>query len=115
SALLIPLVRFLPASDHRVRKTVLAIGDELMERGLILRRRPETEFEIEGETFAVCSFWFVSALSELGENERAREMVEALRAYGAPLGLYAEHIDPDTRRHLGNFPHPFTHLALTHS
>ena len=112
SGLLIPLVRFLPASDHRIRKTVLAIGDELMERGLILRRRPATEFAIEGETFAVCSLWFVSALSEIGENERAREMMERLLAYASPLGLYAEHIDPDTGRHLGNFPTAFTHLAL---
>jgi GH15 family glucan-1,4-alpha-glucosidase len=115
SALLIPLVRFLAPSDHRVRKTVLAIGDELLERGLILRRRPETEFAVEGETFAVCSFWFVSALSEIGENERAREMMERMLAYSSPLGLYAEHIDPDTGRHLGNFPHAFTHLALINS
>ncbi|MFL5883476.1 MAG: glycoside hydrolase family 15 protein, partial [Thermoleophilaceae bacterium] len=112
SALLIPLVRFLPPSDHRIRKTVLAIADELMEGGLVLRRRPETEFAIEGETFAVCSFWLVSALSEIGENERAREMMERLLAYASPLGLYAEDIDPDTGRHLGNFPTALTHLAL---
>jgi GH15 family glucan-1,4-alpha-glucosidase len=115
SALLIPLVRFMPSSDHRVRKTVLAIGDELMDHGLILRRRPEREFAIEGETFLICSFWFVSALSEIGENDRAREMMERLLAIASPLGLYAEHLDPDTGRHLGNFPHAFTHLALVNA
>ena len=115
SVLLIPMVGFLPPSDHRVRKTVLAVADELMEGGLVLRQRPEAEFAIEGETFAVCSFWLVAALSDIGENERAREMMERLLAYSSPLGLYAEHIDPDTGRHLGNFPHAFTHLALISS
>jgi GH15 family glucan-1,4-alpha-glucosidase len=113
SALMIPRVGFLPPTDHRVRKTVLAIGDELMEKGLVLRQRPDgPNFAVEGETFTVCSFWLVSALSEIGENERAREMCERLLAYQSPLGLYAEHLDPDTGRHLGNFPHAFTHLAL---
>jgi GH15 family glucan-1,4-alpha-glucosidase len=113
SALLLVLLRFLPPMDPRIRNTVLAIADELTEGGLVLRRRPaEEDFEVEGETFTVCSFWLVSALCEIQEVERAREMCERLLAYTSPLGLYAEHLDPDTGRHLGNFPHAFTHLAL---
>src|SRR5213076_3344803 len=41
SVLLMPLVRFLPATDERIRKTVLAIADELTEDGLVLRYRVE--------------------------------------------------------------------------
>jgi GH15 family glucan-1,4-alpha-glucosidase len=116
SLLLMPLVRFLPGDDERVRKTVLAIEDELVEDGLVLRQRPDSEdFAVEGETFTVCSFWLVSALAEIGEVDRARELCERLLALASPLGLYAEHIDPDSGRHLGNFPHAFTHLALVNA
>src|SRR5579871_1362933 len=39
STLLIPITRFLPPSDERVRATVLAIADELTEQGFVLRYR----------------------------------------------------------------------------
>jgi GH15 family glucan-1,4-alpha-glucosidase len=115
SALLVPLVRFLPPSDHRVRNTVLAIADELTHNGLVLRYRvEETDDGLSGEegTFAICSFWLVSALSEIGEQARARELCERMLSYSSPLYLYAEEIDSRTGRHLGNFPQAFTHLAL---
>ena len=117
SVLLIPLVRFLPPSDPRVKKTVLTIGEELTEHGLVLRRRPKKgdDEAMTGEAFAVCSFWLVSALAEIGEPDAAREMCERMLTYMSPLGLYAEHLDPHTGRHLGNYPHMFTHLALVNS
>src|SRR5215208_3103854 len=65
SVLLMPLVRFLPADDHRIRATVLAIADELTEDGLVLRYRVEqTDDGLSGAegTFTICSFWLVSAL-----------------------------------------------------
>jgi GH15 family glucan-1,4-alpha-glucosidase len=115
SVLLMPLVRFLPPDDERVRSTVLAIADELTEDGLVLRYRvEETDDGLSGEegTFTICSFWLVSALSEIGEVKRARQLCEKLLSYASPLQLYAEEIDPSTGRHLGNFPQAFTHLAL---
>jgi GH15 family glucan-1,4-alpha-glucosidase len=74
----------------------------------------ETDDGLPGDegTFAICSFWMVSALAEIGEMERARKLCERLLAYASPLGLFAEEIDPITGRHLGNFPQAFTHLAL---
>jgi GH15 family glucan-1,4-alpha-glucosidase len=117
SVLLIPLVRFLPASDPRVKKTVHAISEHLTEHGLVLRRRPRDgdDESITGEAFAVCSFWLASAFAEIGEEHTAREICERMLNYMSPLGLYAEHIDPNTGRHLGNYPHMFTHLALINS
>jgi len=114
SLLLMPLVRFLPSDDERVRRTVLAIAEELTVDGLVIRYRvEETDDGLSGEegSFAICSFWLVSALAEIGEMDRARQLCEKLLNYASPLGLYAEEIDPRSGRHLGNFPQAFTHLA----
>jgi GH15 family glucan-1,4-alpha-glucosidase len=115
SLLLLPLVRFLPPDDPRVRATVIAIAEELTENGLVMRYRvDETDDGFSGEegTFTICSFWLVSALAEIGEVARARALCERLLSLASPLALYAEEIDPSTGRHLGNFPQAFTHLAL---
>jgi len=115
SLLLIPLVRFLPANDERVRATVLAIAEELSEHGLMLRYRvDETDDGLTGEegAFTACSFWLVSALSEIGEAERARRLCQRVLTHGTALGLYAEEIDAQSGAQLGNFPQAFTHLAL---
>src|ERR1700736_2916304 len=110
-----PLVGFLPPEDKRVRDTVLAIADELTIDDLVLRYRvKETDDGLAGEegTFNICSFWLVSALSEIGEAVRARQLCEKLLSFASSLGLYAEELDPRSGRHLGNFPQAFTHLAL---
>ncbi len=115
SVLLIPLVRFLPADDERVQRTVLAIADELTEHGLVLRyRTEETDDGLSGHegAFTICSFWLVSALVEIGELPRARRLCERLLSAASPLGLYGEEIDAESGRQLGNYPQAFTHLAL---
>jgi GH15 family glucan-1,4-alpha-glucosidase len=115
SVLLMPLLRFLPPDDPRIRATVLAIADELTRDGLVLRYQiDETDDGLSGEegTFTICSFWLVAALSEIGEQRRARDLCEKVLSYASPLLLYAEEIDPQSGRHLGNFPQAFTHLAL---
>ena len=114
SVLLMPLTRFMPPDDERIRATVLAIADELAVDGLILRyHTDETDDGLAGHegTFTICSFWLVSALVEIGEVARARDLCEKVLSYASPLALYAEEIDPRSGRHLGNFPQAFTHLA----
>jgi alpha,alpha-trehalase len=118
SLLLMPLVRFLPRHDERIRATVLAIADELTVEGLVLRYQVgETDdgFGSEEGTFTICSFWLVSALVEIGELTRARALCEKLLSHASLLGLYAEQIDARTGRQLGNFPQAFTHLALVNA
>jgi GH15 family glucan-1,4-alpha-glucosidase len=115
STLLAAIFGFLPHDDERLRATVLAIRDELTEHGYVLRyKTDETDDGLSGKegTFLICSFWLVSGLSIVGEQQRARDLMERLLSIASPLGLYAEEFDADTGRHLGNFPQAFSHLAL---
>jgi GH15 family glucan-1,4-alpha-glucosidase len=115
STLLAAIFGFLPPDDARLRATVLAIADELSEHGFVLRyRTEETDDGLSGKegTFLICSFWLVSSLALIGEAQRGRALMERLVKAASPLGLYAEELDVETSRHLGNFPQAFSHLAL---
>jgi len=115
STLLAAIFGFLPAGDERLHASVLAIADDLTEDGFVLRYRTgETDDGMSGKegSFLICSFWLVSALAIVGEEQRARDLMERLLRVASPLGLYAEEFDTSTGRHLGNFPQAFSHLAL---
>ena len=115
SLLLIPLLRFLAPDDRRVVATVEAIAGDLTEDGLVLRYKvDQTDDGLLGKegTFLICSFWLVSALSEIGESKRAHALCERLLGAAGSLDLYAEELEAGSGQHLGNFPQAFTHLAL---
>jgi GH15 family glucan-1,4-alpha-glucosidase len=115
STLLAALFGFLPGDDPTLHKSVLAIANDLTEDGFVLRyKTDETDDGLSGKegTFLICSFWLVSALAMIGEQQAARDLMERLLRVSSPLGLYAEEFDAPTGRHLGNFPQAFSHLAL---
>ncbi len=115
SALLIPLVGFLPADDPRVRATVAAIERELTVDGLVLRYR--TEGCVDGlpageGVFLPCSFWLADNLALQGRHADATALFERLLALRNDVGLLSEEYDPAARRFLGNLPQALTHVAL---
>ncbi len=115
STLLAAIFGFLPGDDETLRKSVLAIANDLTEDGFVLRYRTgETDDGLSGKegTFLICSFWLVTALGIIGERQAATDLMERLLRVASPLGLYAEEFDVTTGRHLGNFPQAFSHLAL---
>ena len=110
--LMIPLVRFLPQSDYRVRATFDRTAAELASDGLVRRYlRPDGLPGDEG-AFVICSFWLVDNLALRGDIERARELFERLCGYANDVGLLAEQVDPKNGQHLGNFPQAFSHVGL---
>lgn len=109
SLLLLSWYGFEAPSSPRMRSTFAAIdaalgaGDGLLYRNLGYR---------EG-AFGICGFWAVDHLARGGGTlDQARERFDALCEHANDVGLFAEEIDPVTRRALGNFPQAFTHIGL---
>ncbi|ALS62758.1 glycoside hydrolase family 15 protein [Pandoraea norimbergensis] len=118
SALMIPLVGFLPPDDPRVIGTVEAVERELMRDGLVQRYRTSRVDDglPAGEgAFLACSFWMVDCLVMLGRQGDARKLFERLLSLRNDVGLLAEEYDTHHKRQVGNFPQAFSHIALVHA
>jgi GH15 family glucan-1,4-alpha-glucosidase len=114
SALMLPLVGFIEASDPRMRSTIEAVQEDLTSpQGFVYRYKGFDDGLEGGEgTFTICTYWLVANLIELGELDEARKLFDKLLAFANDLGLLSEEIDPETGEMLGNFPQAFSHLAL---
>lgn len=111
--LTIPILRFLPHDDPRVRGTIEAIIEELAHpSGFLYRYRTEDGVPGTEGAFWLNSFHLSQALALGGEHERAEEWFENLLGYRSPLGLMSEEIDPESGELLGNFPQGFSHIGL---
>ncbi|GLK90214.1 glycoside hydrolase family 15 protein [Pseudomonas turukhanskensis] len=113
--LLMPLMRFVSASDPKWLATLSAIESTLLRAGMMHRYRNDDGQHdgLSGDegAFTACSFWYVECLARAGQIEKAHLEFEQLLRYANPLGLYAEEFDPHGR-HLGNTPQALSHLAL---
>lgn len=115
SVLLMPLVGFLPPADARVRGTVDAIENRLMNDGLVMRY--DTKGGKDGlagneGAFLACSFWLADNFVLLGRDADARRLFERLLALRNDVGLLSEEYDPRAKRLVGNFPQAFSHISL---
>jgi GH15 family glucan-1,4-alpha-glucosidase len=116
SLLTMPLAGFLPIDDERVVNTIEAIQRELMQDGFVLRYRAVRN-DVDGlpgaeGVFLPCSFWLADCLYLMGQTDEAKELFERLLKLRNDVGLLSEEYDPRSKRHLGNFPQAFTHVAL---
>ena len=109
--LMMPLVRFISATDPAWLSTLDAIGAHLTDDGLVRRYVGEDGLVGREGSFAACSFWYVECLARAGRLDEARTHFETLLGYGNHLQLYAEEFDSRAEL-IGNFPQAFTHLAL---
>ncbi|MGH3390457.1 MAG: glycoside hydrolase family 15 protein, partial [Actinomadura sp.] len=116
SALMVPIVGFLPAGDPRVLSTIDAVADRLTnDEGLVYRYRTADGIDgLAGEegTFLLCSFWLAQALAMSGQASQARQAFERAAAYTNDVGLLSEEVDPRSGELLGNFPQAFSHIGL---
>ncbi|MGH2604078.1 MAG: glycoside hydrolase family 15 protein, partial [Dehalococcoidia bacterium] len=90
SALAIPLVGLLPATDPRVQSTVARIRERLSVNGLVYRYATDQANDgvAGGEaTFALCTFWLVDNLALAGRPDEARQLFERITGYANDVGL----------------------------
>ena len=106
----LPWYGFERADSPRMKSTYRAVRDQLgAGHGLLYRYRRTPS---EG-AFGICGFWAVEQLALCSQTlHDAHETMHTLLKYENDLGLFAEEIDPQTGRALGNFPQAFTHVGL---
>jgi GH15 family glucan-1,4-alpha-glucosidase len=112
--LVLPLLEIEPPDSPRVHGTIEAVRRVLGAGGPLVYRYTPGNDGLPGTegAFVACSFWLVQALARTGRRREAEELFDELVAWGGPLGLYAEEIDPVTRAALGNYPQALSHASL---
>jgi GH15 family glucan-1,4-alpha-glucosidase len=120
SLLALPLRRVIDADHPKMKATTEAIVKHLSAKGacgdgLLYRYLPERSPDGLGSdegAFVLCSFWLVDILADQGRIDEAEALFHSLCDRVNHLGLFAEEIDPDSGRFLGNFPQAFSHIGV---
>ncbi len=103
---------FIKASDPRFVGTVKAIGKALRRGQHLFRYNAADDFGEPENAFNICTFWYIDALSAIGEHEEARAMFEHILKCRNPLGLLSEDINPDDLTLWGNFPQTYSMAGI---
>jgi GH15 family glucan-1,4-alpha-glucosidase len=115
SLLLLAELGFIDAEDPRFIKTVETIGTELKFGDYIFRYIEADDFGTPENAFLVCSFWYVNALTAIGQRDKARALFEKLLSLRNPHGLLAEHINVESGEHWGNYVQTYSMVGLINS
>lgn len=112
SLLLMAEFRFIEADDPRFVATVHAIERHLRRGDFLLRYDEEDDFGRPESAFLVCTFWWILALTQIGERDRARALFENVLGKCNHLGLLAEDVAIDSGELWGNFPQTYSMVGL---
>jgi GH15 family glucan-1,4-alpha-glucosidase len=115
SLLLLAQTGFVKPDDPRFIGTVEAIEKKLLINGFVMRYSThdmEDGLRPGEGAFLACSFWLADAYVSIGRKADAEKLFKGLLAIRNDLGLLAEEYEPRQKRHQGNFPQAFSHVAL---
>ena len=115
SLLLLSQIGYIDSNDPRMLGTVVAIEQNLLQDGLVMRYR--TESGVDGlpageHPFLACSFWLVEQYARSGRLDEATALMDRLVGFTNDVGLLSEEYAVTAERQAGNFPQAFSHLAL---
>ncbi|RUL87947.1 glycoside hydrolase family 15 protein [Tautonia sociabilis] len=117
SALLIPVMGFLPADHPRVLATTERIVERLVIDGFVYRFEPRETLgpaaqplgDHEG-SFLPCTFWLATAYAKAGRANDADAVLDRAEGVTGQHGLLAEGFDPLSGAVRGNSPLLFSHV-----
>jgi GH15 family glucan-1,4-alpha-glucosidase len=112
TALLLPELGLLPATDPRFLKTLERIEEELRVGDLLFRYKHADDFGQPENAFTICAFWYVNALAAAGRVDEARERFSRLLERRNALGLLSEDISPVSGELWGNFPQTYSMVGV---
>ena len=105
-------LQFLQADDARFAGTVAAIETHLRRGDFLLRYDEEDDFGLPETAFLVCTLWWIQALAQMGQKDRARELFAQVLSRRNHLGLLAEDVASETGELWGNFPQTYSMVGL---
>ena len=108
---MMPLMRFVSATDPVWLKTLDAIGERLSDGGLVYRYRNRDGISGGEGAFVACTFWYVECLARAGRIDQAHHEMERGIRLANSLRLFSEEVSI-TGEPLGNFPQALSHLAF---
>ena len=111
SLLLLPLMKFLPVDDWRVKSTIENIRENLMKDGFLRRYKSQDGLKGEEGNFLICNFWLIECLVLLGKVDEAKQILNQTSKAANHLGLFSEEYDAENGQMLGNFPQAFSHIG----
>ena len=109
TALLLPELGLLPATDPRFLKTLERIEEELRVGDLLFRYKHADDFGQPENAFTICAFWYVNALAAAGRVDEARERFTRLLARAQSARPALRRHPARERRALGQFSADLQH------
>lgn len=109
--LTLPLYGFVEVNDPIFQNTVREIESHLLRDGLVFRYERDNMGHAR-HPFTLAGFWLARVYLRMGAFQQADELIARQLYFTTNLGLFAEHVDPETGEPHGNFPQLFPHAAL---
>ncbi|GAB2774161.1 glycoside hydrolase family 15 protein [Rhabdobacter roseus] len=111
SAALFPVWSYTEALADPMVKTMERIEQDYCRENLYWRHLVDVDSAQEG-AFLASTFWVAQYYVRAQKYPKAEAIIEAALQYTTDLGFFAEEVDLDHRRMMGNIPQSFVHAAF---
>jgi GH15 family glucan-1,4-alpha-glucosidase len=98
--------------DAMFVSTVDRIGKTLKKGKFLARYAEADDFGLPEVAFTVCTFWYISALWNVGRGAEARELFADMLQHRNSLGLMSEDLAPGSGELWGNYPQTYSMVGI---